>query len=102
MIYISKQQVMIYNHRWFSPVSPINITDRHDITGILLKVALNTINQTIYNHHILFCLSEPPVKDCHCHCKIYIYLLISRILYTLIELQRICMFLLALIFLQGI
>jgi hypothetical protein len=33
----------------FSPgtrVSSTNITDRHDITEILLKVALNTINQT--------------------------------------------------------
>jgi len=35
--------------RWFSPgtpVSSINKTDRHDINEILLKVALNTINQT--------------------------------------------------------
>jgi len=34
--------------RWFSrgkPVSSINKTDRHDIFEILLKVALNTINQ---------------------------------------------------------
>jgi hypothetical protein len=34
---------------WFSrgtAVSSTNITDRHDITGILLKVALNTIKQT--------------------------------------------------------
>jgi hypothetical protein len=33
---------------WFStgtPVSSTNKTDRHDITEILLKVALNTINQ---------------------------------------------------------
>ena len=33
--------------RWFSqgtPVSSTNKTDRHDITEILLKVALNTIN----------------------------------------------------------
>ena len=29
-----------------TPVSSINKTDRHDITEILLKVALNTINQT--------------------------------------------------------
>jgi hypothetical protein len=36
--------------RWFSPAKPAsstNKTDRHDITEILLKVALNTINQTI-------------------------------------------------------
>jgi hypothetical protein len=35
--------------RWFSlgtPVSSTNKTDRHDITKILLKVALNIINQT--------------------------------------------------------
>jgi len=35
---------------WFSqcpPVSFINKTDRHDITEILLKVALNTIKQTL-------------------------------------------------------
>ena len=33
---------------WFSPGPPVsstNKTDRHDITEILLKVALNTINQ---------------------------------------------------------
>ena len=32
--------------QWFSPsppISPTNKTDRHDITEILLKVALNTI-----------------------------------------------------------
>jgi hypothetical protein len=30
----------------FHPVSSTNETDRHDITEILLKVALNTIKQT--------------------------------------------------------
>ena len=41
--------------RWFSlgtPVSSTNKTDRHDITEILLKVALSTINQS--TTHILF------------------------------------------------
>ena len=33
--------------RWYSPVSSTTKTDRHNITEILLKVALNTINQTI-------------------------------------------------------
>jgi hypothetical protein len=33
---------------FITPVSSINKTDRHDITEILLKVALNTIKQT--NH----------------------------------------------------
>jgi hypothetical protein len=40
--------------RWFSPVPPVfstNKTDRHDITEILLKVALDTIKQT--NKHLL-------------------------------------------------
>jgi hypothetical protein len=35
--------------RWFTPGTPIsytNKTDRHDITEILLKVALNTITLT--------------------------------------------------------
>jgi hypothetical protein len=31
-----------------TPVSSTNKTDRHDITEILLKVALNTIKQTIH------------------------------------------------------
>ena len=30
--------------RWFTPISSTNKTDCHDITEILLKVALNTIN----------------------------------------------------------
>jgi hypothetical protein len=30
--------------RWFSPVSSTNKPNRHDITEILLKVALNPIN----------------------------------------------------------
>jgi hypothetical protein len=37
--------------RWFSSDTPVfssNNTDRHDITEILLKVALNTITQTPY------------------------------------------------------
>ena len=33
--------------RWFSPVSSTNKTDHHDITEILLKVALNTITLTL-------------------------------------------------------
>ena len=36
--------------RWFSPVTRIsssNKTYQHDITEILLKVSLNTINQTL-------------------------------------------------------
>jgi hypothetical protein len=39
---------------WFypgTPVSSTNKTDRHDVTEILLKVALNPINQTNHNPH---------------------------------------------------
>jgi hypothetical protein len=32
--------------QWFSSVSSTNQTDCHDITETLLKVTLNTINQT--------------------------------------------------------
>ena len=43
----------VFSKLWFSPctpVSPIDKTDRNDITEILLKVALSTINQpTNYN-----------------------------------------------------
>ena len=38
--------------RWFSPGTPVsftNKTDRHDITEILLKVMLNTINHNHFN-----------------------------------------------------
>ena len=50
--------------RWFSPgtpVSPNNKTDHHDITEILLKVALNTIDQTkqsIYALDIWYLLED--------------------------------------------
>ena len=40
--------------RWFSlcpPVSSNNKTDRHEITEILLKVALNSIQQQTNKHH---------------------------------------------------
>ena len=43
---------------WFTtgiPVSPINKIDRHDITEILLKVALNTINQPTNMIQDYFC-----------------------------------------------
>ena len=45
--------------RWFSPGTPVsstNKTDRHDITEILLKVALNTIKHktSIFNQQIMF------------------------------------------------
>jgi hypothetical protein len=44
------QNTMLTHVRWFSPGTPAfstTKTDRHDIAEILLKVALNTINQSI-------------------------------------------------------
>jgi hypothetical protein len=41
---------MLAHGRWFSPATPASSTTktgRHDIAEILLKVALNTINQSI-------------------------------------------------------
>jgi len=64
--YIFKVCQWLATGRWFSsgtPVSSTNKTDLHDITEILLKVALNTINQTkpsliyFYNMYILHCTS---------------------------------------------
>jgi hypothetical protein len=42
------KQLVIFIGRWFSPSTPASSTTktgRHDIAEILLKVALNTINQ---------------------------------------------------------
>jgi hypothetical protein len=44
-----------------TPVSSTNKTDRHDITEILLKVALNSINQTtmlVRSMNQLFCKTD--------------------------------------------
>jgi hypothetical protein len=42
----SDQAYQLFAHgRWFSPASSTTKTGRHDIAEILLKVALNTINQ---------------------------------------------------------
>jgi hypothetical protein len=43
--------------QWFSPGTPVffnNKTDRHGINEILLKVALNTINQPTYTNLIIY------------------------------------------------
>jgi hypothetical protein len=47
--------------RWFSPgtpVSSINKADHHDITELLLKVALNTKTQTPQNKIFEFAQSD--------------------------------------------
>ena len=65
--------------RWFSPGTPVSSTsktDCHDITTILLKVALNTINPilTLYNvkkQTISHCrtvdIVETKANRCPCH-----------------------------------
>jgi hypothetical protein len=45
-----KVYLLIAHGRWFSPGTPVSFTTktgRHDIAEILLKVALNTNNQSI-------------------------------------------------------
>ena len=49
--------VWIAAGQWFSPGTPVsstNKTDCHDITEILLKVALSTINQPTYYVGFIF------------------------------------------------
>jgi hypothetical protein len=41
---------LLAHGRWFSPASSTTKAGRHDIAEILLKVALNTINQIKSNH----------------------------------------------------
>jgi hypothetical protein len=41
-----------------TPVSSINKTDHHDITEILLKVALNTINIALWMNKINKCVQR--------------------------------------------
>jgi len=53
---------LLAHGRWFSPGTPASSTtktDPHDIAEILLKVALNTIKQTIFlleKQHAFICL----------------------------------------------
>ena len=44
----------IFSDLWFSPGTPVfsNRTDRHDITEILLKVALNTTSITLHCRNV--------------------------------------------------
>jgi len=50
---LTKINQLLAHGRWFSPGTPASSTTktgRHDIAEILLKVALNTINQIKSNH----------------------------------------------------
>jgi hypothetical protein len=58
--------IKLVHGRWFSPGTPASSTTktgRHDIAEILLKVALNTKNQSSIQHCVIFNLSI--------HCKSY-------------------------------
>ena len=76
---------LLANGRWFSPGTPASATTksgRHDIAEILLKVALNTINQSI-NQYI-----EVPSKaglTVHIHCTASQY---NSLLFTFV-IQRV-------------
>jgi len=59
---------------WFSPGTPVsstNKTDRHDLTGLLLKVALNTISLTCTKD--MTCASEIRFTICHMTNRIHLY-----------------------------
>ena len=59
-----KAYQLLAHGRWFSPGTPTSSTTktgRHDIAEILLKVALNTINQIKSNNN----MEEPSVNDLH-------------------------------------
>jgi len=52
-----KVSQLLAHSRWFSPGTPASSTTktgRHDMTEILLKVALNTIKQTNKQINMLF------------------------------------------------
>jgi hypothetical protein len=51
-----KVDQLLAHGRWFSPGTPASSTTktgRHDIAEILLKVALNTINQSINQFYVI-------------------------------------------------
>jgi hypothetical protein len=55
---------------WFSPGTPASSTTktgRHDIAEILLKVALNTINQIKSNHVFQFTFFSKLELDADCN-----------------------------------
>jgi hypothetical protein len=57
--------------RWLSPGNPVNTntTDRHDITELLLKVALNTISLRPY----LFNIKKMQVSNISDYAQIFIF-----------------------------
>jgi hypothetical protein len=55
--YVIKVCQWLVTGRWFSPVSSTNKTDRHDITEILLKMALKTIKPNQTDSAVYYCVS---------------------------------------------
>jgi hypothetical protein len=55
------RDILVNNKKWTklinTSVSSTNKTDRHNMTEILLKVVLNTINQIFYTHFVIFLLN---------------------------------------------
>jgi hypothetical protein len=56
-----KAYQLLAHRRWFSPASSTTKTGRHDIAEILLKVALNTKNQSI-NVYFLYIKICPGIQ----------------------------------------
>jgi hypothetical protein len=58
VVHSYKVYQLLAHGRWFSPASSTTKTGRHDISEILLKVALNTKNQNwrycfyLQNHYV--------------------------------------------------
>jgi hypothetical protein len=65
---LDKAYKLLSHGRWFSPGTPASSTTktgRHDITEILLKVALNTKNQIIKPAH-----EVTSIKQSHFPCPV--------------------------------
>jgi len=66
--------------RWFYPDPPVSSTnknDRHDITDILLKVALNTIKQTSKQKFSTSLLNLLPHLKVHSSIISYLYSIVT-------------------------
>jgi hypothetical protein len=74
--------IKLVHGRWFSPGTPASSTTktgRHDIAEILLKVALNTKNQSSIQHCVIFNLSI----HCKSYCLQYNIVLFLTIAFTM-------------------
>jgi hypothetical protein len=84
--------LVIIFFRWYSPGTPVsstNKTDRHDITEILLKVALNTIKQT-YKQNIAKQNCELSIRFSFNCCAAIIRKLLLKLYKIFWQLARCC------------